>query len=457
MPPARNTPPPGGCRELLQLAIPLVISNSAFTVMQFCDRIFLARYDDLAIQASLPAGILAFTLMCLFTSIAGYSATLVAQFFGAGKPEQCVHATVQGLYFTLLSIPAFAVLVPVGYGIIELCGHAPALAAQERIYLAWMVLGGVPVGLGGSLGGYFTGRSRVRLNTVSNVLGCLVNIVLDYAMIFGKWGFPEMGLKGAAIATCLAACVAPAIQAAFFLASREVRHLGYRKAFAPDGAILRTLIRFGVPSGVQLLLDIGAFALFVLLTARLEAAALTASNVALSINNLAFSPLMGFGTAASIKSGQHKGAGDMDHAMRSGWAALRLGWMYMAFIGTVFVVFPETLLALFLPPEQTGLDPAAFLRTGRHLMYLMTAWGVFDTATIILIGALKGVGDTRFVMAYLTLMAWLIWIPGELAIFHWGGSIVQAWIWLAVYVCLLSFGCALRWHRGKWKDIRVIG
>ncbi len=447
---------PGGCRELLSITIPLVISNSAFTVMQFCDRVFLARYDDLAIQAALPAGILSFALMSLFIAISGYSGTLVAQYHGAGERLQCVHATVQGLYFTFLCLPIFVLLVPVGYWLIDWFGHAPELVAQERMYFAWMMFSALPVGLGWSISGFFTGRSRVRLNTVSNVIGCGVNIVLDYVMIFGKFGFPEMGLKGAAIATCLASCVSPGIQIFFMLRSGIVRELGYRKAFATDWPIMGKLIRFGVPSGVQIMLDSGAFAFFVLMTARLDAVSLTASNVALSINTLAFSPLMGFGTAASIKSGQYKGAGEFDHAMKSGWSSLKLGWCYMAFIGLVFILFPETLLTLFISSGETGLDKAAFLRTGTTLMYLMTVWGVFDAATIILIGALKGVGDTRFVMGYLSLMAWLVWIPSEIIIFKLGGGIVEAWILLAFYVSFLSFGFARRWHGGKWKAIRVI-
>jgi len=447
---------PGGIREILSIAVPLVISNSAFMVMQFCDRIFLARYDDLAIQAALPAGILAFSMISLFVAVSGYSSTLVAQYHGSGQPRQCVRATAQGILFSLFCVPIFALLAPLGFWLLELFGHSPALLAQERIYLSWMMVGALPVGLGWSINGYFTGRSRVRLNTISNIIGCVVNIALDYAMIFGKFGFPEMGLKGAAVATCIASCVSPGIQIVFMLRSATVRGMGLRRAFAFNASIMRRLIRFGLPAGVQILLDVGAFAFFILLTARLDGVSLTASNVAMSINSLAFSPLMGFGAAASIKSGQHKGAGDLDYAMRSGWSALKLGWIYMALIGSVFVLLPETLISLFISPGETDLDPVALMRMGRMLMYLMTAWGIFDTVTVVLVGALKGVGDTRFVMLYLSLASWLVWIPGEVMIFRNGGTIVHAWMWMACYVSVLSFGFAVRWHRGKWKAIEVI-
>lgn len=447
---------PGGLREVLSIAVPMVISNSAFTVMQFCDRVFLARYSDLAIQASMPAGILSFTLICLFTAIAGYSSTFVAQYHGAGERANCVHATMQGVYFMLLCTPVFLLLIPVGYGIIGLFDHAPALVAQERIYLRWMLYGAVPIGLSWSISGFFTGRSLVRLNTVANIIGCVVNIVLDYAMIFGHFGLPRLGLKGAAIATCISCLVSPSILFVYMLRSDLVREMGWRKAFGFDFGMMKRLMRFGLPAGFQILLDVGAFSVFVLMTASLDSVTLTVANIAFSINNLAFSPLMGFGAAASILSGQYQGGNDSNHAMRSGWSALRLGWIYMAFIGTVFVVFPETLISLFTPPESEAAQTESFMRTGRHLLYVMTAWGVFDVANIIFIGALKGVGDTKFVMTYMSLLAWLLWIPGEVLIFKLGGGIIQAWLWLGGYIFLAALGFGLRWHRGKWQKIRMI-
>lgn len=452
----RKKYPSGTIREALAIALPLVISNSAHMVMIFCDRMFLANYSDLAIQAAVPAGNLAFTMICLFTATAGYSTNLVAQYYGADKEHQFVHATMQGVYFILFLFPLILLTIPIGNWLIQVFGHAPELAKQEEIYLAWMILSALPVGFGWSIGGFFTGQGRVKLNTAANIIGCVFNIILDYALIFGKFGFPEMGIRGAAIATFTTGFIAPSILFYFMLRTKHVRKIGLGGAFRVDFPMMKKLVQFGMPAGLQLFLDQGAFSFFLLCAATLDEVSLSVNNIALSINGLAFSPLLGFGMAASILCGQYQGAGDSENAVKSVQATMRLGFIYMAFIGAVFLLFPATLISLFASTENSVGRSPEFLRMGRTLMYLMTAWGLFDTINIVLIGGLKGAGDTKFVMIFLSAMAWFFWIPGELLIFHYGGGIIAAWVWLMIYVDLLAIGFWWRWRTGRWKSIKMV-
>lgn len=437
------------------MALPLIVSMAGFTVMQFCDRLFLARYDSVAIQAAIPAGVLAFTLICFFQAMAGYAGTFVAQYHGAGDKRGCVRATVQGVWLALVTAPFLAALTPLGYWLMHISGHAPAVLAQERSYYGWLMLGGWLVPLGAAIGGYFTGQSRMRLNTIANVAGSAVNILLDYVMIFGKWGCPEMGIKGAAIATVISSAIAPLAQLIAFLREPDVRAAGRIKVWRLDPPLMRRILRFGLPAGLHLLADISAFAVFVMLTGRLGAVALAASNIGFSINSLAFSPLLGLSMAASVLTGQYQGKRDADTAMRAGWTTLKLAWVYMLVIGTTFALFPEAYFTLFRA-RTANFSVAELLAVGKPMMLLMAAWGVFDTVNIVLSGALRGVGDTRFVMLYMLLMGWLFWIPGELWILLRGGGILEAWRWLALYVAILSGGFALRWWRGQWRHIKLL-
>ena len=192
------------------------------------------------------------------------------------------------------------------------------------------------------------------------------------------------------------------------------------------------------------------------MTATLDAVSLTVSNIVLSVNSLAFSPVMGFGTAASILCGQYLGAGDSVNAKRSVRATMKLGLIYMSVIGSVFVLFPETLISLFVSSDSTVVDDPQFMRIGRTLMYLMTVWGFFDTIILVIVGGLKGAGDTKFTMWFLALVAWLLWIPGEVVILCAGGGIVEAWIWMTIYVGILSVGLIKRWRGGVWKHLRMV-
>jgi MATE family multidrug resistance protein len=290
---------------------------------------------------------------------------------------------------------------------------------------------------------------------VANALGCSLNIVLNYAMIFGHWGCPELGIAGAAYATVISASVTCLVQLALFGREGHLLRAGGSAALRPDWSLLGRIVRFGTPSGLQLLMDIGSFTVFIMLTGRLGEVSLAASNIAFSVNNLAFAPLLGFGMAASTLVGQHQGARNPEAAMRAGYTGLKMGLLYMCVIGSTFVLFPHGYFELFRP-KNAAFTAEELLTLGRTMLLLMTAWGLLDTVTIILSGALKGAGDTRFVMVYMVLGGWLALVPGTLLLLHLGYGIIGLWVWLAAYVCVLAVGFWWRWQKGAWRSIRMI-
>ena len=438
-----------------RIAAPLILSMASYTIMQFCDRVFLSRYSSVTIQAALPAGILAHTLICFFQALAGYAGTFTAHYHGAKDPSQCVRATVQGLWLALVSWPLILLQIPLGYWFMALSGHAPDVLAAEKTYFLILMAGGIMVPLNSAIGGYFMGIGRTKVNMVANTLGCSLNIVLNYAMIFGHWGVPEMGIAGAAYATLISGFITCLIQLALFWREPLVRSIGFPKFLKPDAALLWRIIHFGTPSGLQLLMDVGSFAVFIMLTGRMGEVALAASNIAFSINNLAFAPLLGFGLAASTVVGQHQGACNPEAAHRAGYTGLKMGLIYMCVIGATFVLFPKGYFELFLS-KDAAYSADELLGLGRTMLLLMTVWGLLDTVSIVLSGALKGAGDTRFVMLYMILGSWLVLVPGTLVLIHLGSGILGVWAWLAVYVCVLALGFWLRWRQGRWKSIRVI-
>ena len=446
----------GGYRHVLRLVVPMVLSNAAFTVMQFTDRILVARYGSAEIQAATPAGTLTFCLVSLFAATAGYAGTFVAQYHGAGDRRAGIRSCAAGVWLVLLALPGFALLFPLCSWILSLAARDAALLALETRYAFWMLLGGPLVALHWVLSGYLTGRNRVVANAVVTAAGCAVNVGLDFWLIFGGAGLPALGLAGAGIATFVSVALQVAVLAAIALCERDVRAMPRREWLAPDWALVRRIVRFGSPAGVQLCFDMASFVVFILLTARLDELSLTTSNVAFSINNLAFSPLMGFGGAATILAGQFQGAGKPHLARASVLRCLRLAWAYMALCAAVFLAFPGPLLAAFRSPDA-AYAPADMVGLGRILLALLAAWGLFDTVNLVCLGALKGAGDTRFAMAWLLGTEWLLFVPACLVCFFvFDGGIVPLWIVQLVYIVLLAAGLLVRWHRGKWMRIKLI-
>ena len=451
-PPAED----GGYRHVLRLVVPMVLSNAAFTVMQFTDRILVARHSSAAIQASMPAGILTFCLMSLFTATAGYAGTFVAQYHGAGDRRAGIRACAAGVWLTVLFLPFFALLFPLCSWILSLTARDAALLALEDRYAFWMLAGAPLVSLHWVMGGYLTGRNRVVANALVTVAGCAANVGLDFWLIFGGAGVPALGLAGAGIATFASVALQDAALLAIILSERDVRALPLRERLLPDWGLVRRIVRFGAPAGVQLCFDMASFSFFILLTGRLDELSLATSNVAFSINNLAFSPLMGFSNAAAILAGQFQGARRPETAKGAVMRCLRLAWVYMAACAAVFLLLPATLLEAFRSPDA-GFTVAEMVGLGRLLLAMLAFWGMFDTVNVIFLGALKGVGDTRFAMAWLLGTEWLLYVPAiGLTLLALDGGILSAWAVQLGYIVLLSTGLFLRWRRDKWMNIRLV-
>ncbi len=438
-----------------RIAAPLILSMGSFTIMQFCDRVFLSRYSSVTIQAALPAGALAHTFVCLFQALAGYAGTFAAQYHGAKHARGSVLSTVQGLWLALASWPFILALIPLGCWLLALSAHTPAVLAAEKTYFILLMAGGVMVPLNSAIGGFFMGIGRTQINMFANAAGCLMNIGLNYVMIFGHCGVPEMGIAGAAYATVISGFFTFFLQLAVFSRERTVRSVGFPAVLRVDLALMRRIVRFGGPSGFQLLMDIGSFTLFIMLTGRLGELSLAASNIAFSINNLAFAPLLGFGMATATVVGHHQGARNPAAAERAGYTGLKMAWIYMAVIGLTFILFPRFYFALFRP-KSAAFSAAELVALGRSMLWLMAAWGMLDVVTIVFSGALKGAGDTRFVMVYMVLGGWLILVPGTVLLLHAGYGILTLWVWLALYISVLAVGLWWRWRSGAWKQIRVI-
>jgi MATE family multidrug resistance protein len=292
---------------------------------------------------------------------------------------------------------------------------------------------------------------------VATIAANAVNVALDYAMIFGHWGFPELGIRGAAYATVISGFVSPAILFSLYFSRRMRETYATHREFVFDRAMTWRMIRFGLPSGLHLVVDVASFTAFVLIVGRLGEAQLAVSNIAFSINMVAFMPLLGISLAASTLVGQYQGRRESAIAERATWTSLKIGLVYMAVIGTTYLATPEFYLRMFMQRGEGGLPIEGLLPVGRVLLMMMAAWGLLDTANLVFSHALKGAGDTRFVMWYSSAMAWGLLVPVQwLLVNVLGRGVLHAWAWLTVFVWILAAGYYLRFRQGHWKSIEVI-
>ncbi|MBU2547881.1 MAG: MATE family efflux transporter [Proteobacteria bacterium] len=446
----------GGYREVLIIAIPLILSTGALSVQYFVDRMFLSWYSPQAIAAAMPAGILNFSIMSFFIGTATYASAFVAQYFGAGRYHRIGPVLWQGLYIALIGGTLMALLHPLAPRIFGLIGHDPLVQGHEIDYFSILCLGGFPVIASAAMAGFFSGRGRPWPVMAINFIITIINIILTYLMVFGHGGFPEMGIAGAGIATVTANTIG------FMAYAAILSHPAFRREFRtlagwrPDRELFARFLRFGLPSGVHFFLDMAGFTAFILLVGRLGTDSLAATNIAFNINTLAFMPMIGFGIAVSVLVGQYLGGDRPDLASRSVYSGLHMTFLYMTGIALAYVVVPE----LFVRPFTPRTDPESFapiFALTVVLLRFVAVYSVFDTLNIIFSSAIRGAGDTRFVMFVImfTSVFGLI-IPTYLAIVVFQSGLMTPWLIVSAYVIVLGFVFYARFRTGEWKTMRVI-
>ena len=453
-----ETPPRGGIREVLHIAYPLILTTASISIMHFFDRVFLSWYDPLTIAASTPAGIASFTIICPFMGIAAYTNTLVAQHFGAGEKDRCTRSTWQGIFFSLFAYGVILLFIPLGPSIFRLGGHAPEVIGLELKYYTVLMWGGGLIPLNSAISAFFSGLGDTRATMWANVAGTVVNLFLDYALIFGKWGFPEMGITGAAIATVLSSTIPVVILFVRFLFGGKYADYRSRASFGFDRPLMSKLLRYGTPSGIQFFLDIFGFTLFVFLVGRLGESELAVTNIVMGICHLSFMPMIGLSMATSILVGQYMGRGHPEFAERSTYTALKIALIYMGSMAIIFMTFPGPLLGIFRPREGASEVFAQMLALGKPLMIMLAFFAFFDAFGIIFSGALKGAGDTRFPMWASVILSWTIFVPPVyLTVEVYQAGVHLAWLWAILYLSMLAIILFRRFRRGKWKSIDMVG
>jgi len=443
----------GGLREVLLLALPLVISTSAHSVQLFIDRMFLFKVSPDAMSASMQSGLSSFTFIAFFMGIAGYSNTFVAQYLGAKRLDRIGPATWQAIYLAIGGGGVIVLLIPFAHTISTWFAHGGALANYETIYFKWMCLSAPFVLVSASICGFYTGRGKTAIVMWINLVAMMINIVLDYCLIFGNWGCPALGFVGAPIATLVASVVTTLWYVIDFIRQKN------RDTFNTlhcrfDVQLFRRLIRFGLPAGIQFAMEIFPFTLFIMFIGRIDLLAMSASVIAFQLNILAFLPMIGFGIAVSTLVGQNIGRQNIAIASRATWSACYMCMAYMITIALFYVICPEICLYPFINGLED--DVAEITNWAKHILWFVAFYCLFDTGNIIFSGALKGAGDTRFVMVLSISLNWLVLVFPVWLSWKMGWGVYVIWGFATLFVCLLAVSYLWRFRVGKWKAMRVI-
>jgi MATE family multidrug resistance protein len=447
---------PGGYAHVLRVGLPLLAGMASITAMHLTDRLFLGWYSSDALAAAMPAGAAFFLFTSFFLGTVGYVGVLIAQNIGAGRPEAIGAVLWQGIYFSLASFVCLCLIALGSEAVFAAMDHAPEVRRLETTYFKVLMFGAGFMVLEACLAAFFSGRGLTRAVMVVNFGGALLNIPLNYILIFGKLGLPALGTAGSALATVAAWVVMSATYAALVFTRRNDRLFGTRRSFRPDWGLVKKLVLLGAPGGAQIFLDVFAVTVFIALAGRLGVTELAATSLVLSANTPAFMPLLGLSSGLAVVVGQSMGAGRPDEARRAAGSALHIMAVYIACMAAVFLGLPQQLAGLFAPREADA-GFAAVVALCRPLFAWGVGVGVCDIVLHTCFGVLRGAGDTRFLMVsagFVSLFALVA--PAWLAVHFFHIGIVPLWGFFFLYALTLAVVLALRYRGGAWQKLRLV-
>ncbi len=473
----------GNLAEVFQVAFPLIMSAGTFAFKLFCDRLMLAWYAEDGIAAALSAGNCAFMMASFFMGVANYANAFVAQYSGAGRNDRTGLAVWQAVLFSLVAGMLLSLTAYFTSGLFYKLGHAPALAGLEEGYFLVLNTGVVFALLNSSLMCFWTGRNQTWVVVMVGFASIMLNVAFNWALIFGAegsaylnhapWPFPglgaglnafaawlgspRLGVVGAGLSTIGTDALSAIVFLVLFLRRDNRRRFGTWPARLFNGKLLWRMLRFGFGNGMQLLLDIGSFAVFLLIMARYGvvngANVGAATGVAITLNGVAFIPMLGIGSAASILVGHGIGARDIPFAERAVKNARILIMAYMIGMSILFEIYPQFLVSFFSPE---GALSAATGQMAANFVRFAGVFCLFDGIFILYGNAIRGAGDTKFSMYVMAFAGWFLFAIPCLVAYYLGADQYVLWIIIVLYSFFSALIFYWRYRQGKWKGMQVI-
>lgn len=427
---------------MMGLAVPVILAEIGWTTMGLVDTLMVGPLGPAAIGAVGLGSILILSIGVFGIGLLLGLDTLVAQSYGAGRIDRCHHWLVQGVY---LGAAATVPLTALAYGIaatLPWWGLAPEVLALAVPYLDVVALSVPFLMFYTAFRRYLQAMNSVRPITVALLSANVVNVVVNWILIYGNLGAPRLGATGAAWATVLSRLY----MAAVLLLAIRLRDSRHRTNLAAvsrrwDGVAIRRLFALGLPASLQITMEVGVFAVATALAGRLSAAAIAAHQIALNIWSVVFMVPLGLNAAGAVRVGQAVGRQSAELVRQAGWTALALGTAFTASAAVVFLLAGHWLIVGFS-------RDAGVLAIGPSLLAIAGICLVFDGTQGIATGILRGLGETRVPMYANLVGHWAIGLPlAYAACFWWGWGVQGLWAGLAVGLVLVGAALLRVWAR----------
>lgn len=442
--------PEGSIRELWTISLPLMISTLASLFMIFTDRIFLAHYSIETLNASVNAGTLAWAITAGVGMVTAMSEVFVAQYNGAKQYKLLGVPVWQMIWFALFS---FLLFIPMAIW------GAPAIFGSDRYaqleiqYFSWLMFFGPSYALMTAFAGFFIGRGKTKVMIWLAIIANIINISLDWALIFGISGFiPEMGIQGAAIATCFGYFFESVVLFYLFMKKENRVQFGTSE-WRINWTEMKKCCKVGFPQGIFYFLEVLGWAVFYWMMTDLGEKHITVSSICQSFTILLSFFSDGLSRGAAAVAGNFIGSKRAELVQK----VLRSGFYLMVLFGAA-----TSLILVFDPVDTVRLlfmeHPAAFIEESLTTCMILAFIYIFlDGVRWVFSGLLIAAGDTLFLLIAGSLSVWLFLLaPIYFFVVQQNLSVEYAWGFTTLYAALFALIYWVRFKQGAWKKIDLL-
>lgn len=437
-------------RQLFLLAWPSLIENILQTALVFVDLVFVGQLGPDAIAGVGLGAQLAFLLQVLFMGLAVGNTALVARYIGANDKTEAQHVAKQSL---LIAAALSLFIAVIGYyssaPLIDAMGATPEVTKIGGGFMSIVSLFAIAMGImfvgGGTLRGSGDTFTPMIITGIINV----INIVLDYLLIFGNFGFPNMGPIGSAVATSISRVIGAALILYVLFRRGSVLKLTAFGDWHFHRDVVARIVNIGGPTAVEQVVFQVGFLVFAALAVGLGTDDLAAQQIAFNISNFSILPAFAFGVAAMTLVGQNLGAKDAARAESGAYQALKSGMVWMVVMGVGFFVWRGWLVGLYTDDPQVQ-------KLGEMCLTFIALAQPLQCLSIVLAQALRGAGDTRATLLYTFIGIWVMRVGvGYLLGIVLGMGLFGMWLaWYGDFMARAAL-VFFRFRTGNWKTIKV--
>lgn len=434
-------------QAILAISLPIIGGMVSQNILNLVDTAMVGRLGAPALAAVGLGGFLNYMCVAFLLGLSSGVQAMVSRRMGEAKESQAAYPLNAALLLILIAaVPMTALLYLISPHLISWFNPDPLVMEQGTPYLQARFLGLISLAVHFSFRGYWSAINMTKIYLKSLLFAHSSNIVISYVLIFGKLGMPALGTYGAGLGTSIS--ITLAVFYYFYCGYKHTRGYGFMESL-PTKATVRQMIKTSVPSSIQQFFFAAGFAALYWIIGQVGTQELAGANVIINLMLVGLLPAMGFGLGGATLVGQALGKKDVDGAYLWGWDAVKLACITAVVLMLPVVLFPDTILKLFLTDQSV----IAITRLPLQLAAISLA---VECIGVVLFNTINGAGDTTRTMKTSFALQWIFFLPlAWLLGPYWGFGLTAIWVGQITYRLIFTWAMIVIWQDRKWSKIEV--